>query len=154
MADLSAASDNVTYVYMFCPQSPGKTTGKISHSPIHQGLIYITYIYPWWFGEWPTYTPIMVLIFTSLKSLCVMLCYVMDLKLIDVINVSYMFYRSYLLQILPAFSKWIIKWKESRKTKDSWFQWQMEGGLAIWGGQNILPYIIGLLGLLGPFRKI
>ena len=27
----------------------------------------------------------------------------------------------------------------------------MEAGLAIWGGQNILPYIIGLL---GPFRKI
>ena len=134
---------------MFCPQSPGKTNGKISHSPIHQGLIYVTYIYPWWFGEWPTYTPIMVFIFTLWKSLCVMLCY--GPKIDWYINVSYMFYRSYLLQILPAFSKWIFKWKESRKTKDSWFRWQMEAGLAIWGGQNILPYIIGLL---GTFRKI
>ena len=32
--------------HMFCPQFSGKTTGKISHSPIHQGLIYVTYIYP------------------------------------------------------------------------------------------------------------
>ena len=40
--------------HMFCPQSPGKTAGNISHSPIHQGLIYVAYIYPWWFGEWPT----------------------------------------------------------------------------------------------------
>ena len=81
----------------------------------------------------------------------VMLCYVMDLKLIDVINVSYMFHRSYLLQIMPAFSKWIVKWKENKKTKDSWFWWSMrpdwlhgDGG---WGGQNILPYIIDLLDL-------
>ena len=29
----------------------------------------------------------------------------MDLKLIDVIDVSYMFYQPYLLQILPVFSK-------------------------------------------------
>ena len=32
-------------------------------------------------------------------------------------NVSYMFYRSYLLQILPAFLKWIGKWKESQKQR-------------------------------------
>ena len=39
----------------------------------------------------------------------------MDLKLIDVISVSYMLYRSHLLQISPAFSKWIVdfdgKWR-------------------------------------------
>ena len=131
---------------MFCPQSPGKTTGKISHSPIYQGLILCNIYLPmviWWIAY----------VYTNNENPYV-LCYVMDLKLIDVINVSYMFYRSYLLQILPAFSKWIVKWKESRKTKDSWFRWQMEAGLAIWGGQNILPYIIGLLGLLGPFSKI
>ena len=46
MADLSAASDNVTkFFHMFCLQFPDKTTGKISHSLIHQGLIYVTYIY-------------------------------------------------------------------------------------------------------------
>ena len=44
----------------------------------------------------------MAFIFPLWKSLC----YVMDLKLIDVINVSYMLYRSILLQILPVFSKW------------------------------------------------
>ena len=61
--------------HMFCPQFPGKTTGKISHAPIHQGFIYVTYIYPWWIGEWPAYTPIMVFIFPLWKSVCVMLCY-------------------------------------------------------------------------------
>ena len=35
----------------------------------------------------------------------ILMCYVMDLKLIDVINVSYMYYTLYLLQILLAFSK-------------------------------------------------
>ena len=34
--------------HMFCPQFPGKTTGKISHSLIHQGLIYVTYMVNWW----------------------------------------------------------------------------------------------------------
>ena len=61
--------------HMFCPQFPSKTTGKISHSPIHRGLIHVTYIYPWWIGEWPAYTPIMVFIFALWKSVCVMLCY-------------------------------------------------------------------------------
>ena len=151
MADLSAAPENVTKFSICFPTVSRQATGKISHSPIHQGLISVTYIYPWWIAEWPAYTPIMVFIFTLWKSLC----YVMDLKLIDVINVSYMLYRSYLLQILPAFSKWIVKWKENRKTKDSWFWWWMQTGLAIWGWgwgcQNIWPYIIDLL---GPFRKI
>ena len=41
----------------------------------------------------------------------------MDQKLIGVIDVSYMFYRSYLLQILPTFSKWIAKWKETEQQK-------------------------------------
>ena len=41
----------------------------------------------------------------------------MDLKLIDVINVSHMFYKPYLLQILPAFWKLIVKGKENGKTK-------------------------------------
>ena len=50
----------------------------------------------------------------------------MDLKLIYVINVSYMFYRSYLLQILPAFSKWIVKWKENRKK--GWLILMVNGG--------------------------
>ena len=43
----------------------------------------------------------------------------MDLKLIDVINMSYMFCRLNFLQILSAFSKQIDEWKESWKTKDS-----------------------------------
>ena len=105
--------------HMFCPQFPGKTTGKISHSPIHQGLIYVTYlpIVNWWMA---CIYPNNGVHFHFMK---IRLCYVMDLKLIYVINVSYMFYRSYLLQILPAFSKWIVKWKENRKTKDSWFWW-------------------------------
>ena len=65
------------YVYfpMFCPQFPGKTTGKINHWPIRQWLIYVTYDYPWWIGEWPAYTLRMVFIFTLWKSLCAMLCY-------------------------------------------------------------------------------
>ena len=104
-------------VFHVLPNSfEAKPTGKMV---IHQGLISVTYIYPWWIGEWPAYTPIMAFIFTLWKSLC----YVMDLKLIDVINVSYMLYRSILWQILPAFSKWIVKWKETRKAKDSWFWW-------------------------------
>ena len=106
-------------------QFRGKTTGKISHSPIHQGLISLTYIYPWWIGEWPAYTPIMAFIFTLWKSLC----YVMDLKLIDVINVSYMLYISYLLQILPAFSKWIVKWKETEKQRIVDFDGKCKPGL-------------------------
>ena len=132
-------------------QFRGKTTGKISHSPIHQGLIALTYIYPWWIGEWPAYTPIMAFIFTLWKSLC----YVMDLKLNDVINVSYMLYISYLLQILPAFSKWIVKWKETEKQRIVDFDGKCKPGLLYggwgWGCQNIWPYIIDLL---GPFRKI
>ena len=107
-------------------QFRGKTAGNMV---IHQGLISVIYIYPWWIGEWPAYTPIMAFIFTLWKSLC----YVMDLKLIDFINVSYMLYRSILFQMLPAFSKWIVKWKEDRKAKDSWFWWQMQAGRAIWG---------------------
>ena len=91
--------------HIFCPQFPGETTGKISHSTIHQWLTYATYIYPWWIGEWPAYTPKMVFTFTLWKSLCVMLCYGQKIKSLDVIKVSCMFYRSYLLQILPAFSK-------------------------------------------------
>ena len=67
---------------MFCSQFPGKKTEKISHSPIHQGLIYGTYIYQWWSDEWPVYT----------QKLCSLSLYenryVMDLKSIDVINVS------------------------------------------------------------------
>ena len=43
--------------HMFCPQFPGKTTGKISHSLIHQRLVYATYIYPWWIIEWLAYNP-------------------------------------------------------------------------------------------------
>ena len=43
-------------LHLFCSQFPGKTTGKISQSPIHQGFIYVTYIYPWWIGERPVYT--------------------------------------------------------------------------------------------------
>ena len=72
--------------------------------------MYVTYIYPWWIGEWPAYTQNNGVHFHFMK-----IPYVMDLILIDVINVSYMFYRSYLLQILPEFSKWIVKWKENWK---------------------------------------
>ena len=44
-----------SFFHMFCLLFPDKTSGKISHSLIHQGLIYVTYIYPWWIGEWPAY---------------------------------------------------------------------------------------------------
>ena len=111
---------------MFCPQFPSKTTGKISHSPIHQGLICNIYLpmVNWWMA---CIYPNNGVHFHFMKNPYV-LCYVMDIKLIDVINVSYMCYRSYLLQILAAFSEWIVKWKENRKTEDSWFWWQMEAG--------------------------
>ena len=56
--------------HMFCPQFPSKTTGKVSNSPIHQGLIFATYIYPWGIGDWPAYTQIMVFTFTLWKSSC------------------------------------------------------------------------------------
>ena len=52
----------------------------------------------------------------------------MDLKLIDVINVSYMLYISYLSQILPAFSKW-IKWKETEKQRIVDFDGKCKPGL-------------------------
>ena len=85
--------------YMLCSLFPGKTTGKISHAPIHPRLIYVTYIYPWWIGEWPAYTPIMV--FISLYENLYVLCYAMGLKLIDVImclvcfidHICYKYYR-------------------------------------------------------------
>ena len=51
MGDLSASSDNVMYFFhMFCLQFPDKTTGKIGHSLIYQGLIYVAYIpmVNWW----------------------------------------------------------------------------------------------------------
>ena len=84
----------------------------------------------------------------------ILMCYVMDLKLIDVINVSYMFYRSYLLQILHAFSKELNERKtEKQRIVDSDGKWRpcWLYGDGMWGGQNILPYIIDLL---GPFREI
>ena len=58
------------WVYMADLSVPGKITWEISHSPIHQGLIFATYTYPWWIGEWPAYTQIMMFTFTLWKSLC------------------------------------------------------------------------------------
>ena len=134
--------------HMLFPQFP-KTTGKISYSPIHYGLMCVTYIYPWCIGEWPPYTQIMVFTFTLWKSLY----FVIDLKLIDIINVNYMFYWSYLSLILLAFSKMIAKWKKIEKQRIVDFdgKWRPDRlyGDGVWGGQNILPYII-----LGPFREI
>ena len=69
--------------YSYVLPSVSKTTGKITHSPIHHGLMYVTYIYPWLNGEWPPYTQIIVSTFILWKSLY----HVIDLKLIDIINV-------------------------------------------------------------------
>ena len=69
----------------------------------------------------------------------------MDLKLIDVINVSYMLYISYLLQILPAFSKWIVKWKETEKQRIVDFDGKCKPGLLYGdGGEDakIFDYIL------------
>ena len=105
-------------IHMFCPQFPGKTTAKISHSPrVDICNIYLPMV-NWWMA---CIYPNNGIHFHFMK---IRMCYaVMDLKLIDVIDVSYMFYESYLLQILPAFSKRIVKWKENRKTKNSWVCW-------------------------------
>ena len=62
-----------------------------------------------------------------------------------------MFYRSYLLLILPAFSKQIVKWKENWKNNGQLIL-MLNGWLygdGVWGGQNILPYMI-----IDPFREI
>ena len=91
--------------HMFCPQFPDKIPTKLlDNKPFTNSLrvnICNIYIYPWWLGKWPACT--------HEKP------YVMDLKLIGVINVSYMFCTSYFLQILPAFSKLINERKTEKQ---------------------------------------
>ena len=101
MADLSVASENVTYFFLFVLlsvswQNDWKKKPFTNSPRVNICCIYLPMV-NWWMA--------CILPNNGLHFHFMKIFMLWTLQLIDVINVSHIFYRSYLLQILPAFSK-------------------------------------------------